>query len=402
MEVLFLTLENFGSYEDHDMYADVMQELIKAGHNVHTVLPAYDRGKTVLRTEGNSTLLHVATDSTTGSRNLIKKGMSTLLIGSVFKHAIKKFYPDKKFDLVIYSTPPITFVDPIRYIKKKDGARTYLMLKDIFPQNAVDLGMLSKRGIRSVPWIYFRWKEKQLYGLSDYIGCMSQANREYLLEHNPQLKRENVGICANSLRILKRTKAVKQEVRRAYGIPEDKIVLLYGGNLGKPQGVDHIIACLKEAEKESKAYFIIAGDGTERERLCKAFENSENVCVMGKLPVEEYHRMVDACDVGLIFLDNRFTIPNFPSRLLSYTQAAIPVLSVTDAVTDIGDVIAENGFGWSCGADSVADFCQKVKQIVSLEDLTVYGERGLRYHEEHWTPANACEAILKAVKSKCE
>ena len=56
---------------------------------------------------------------------------------------------------------------------------------------------------------------------------------------------------------------------------------------------------------------------------------------------EEYDNLVQICDVGLIFLNARFTIPNFPSRLLSYTEIGKPVLAATDENTDIGKIIEE-------------------------------------------------------------
>lgn len=397
MEILFLTLENFSSYSDHDMYADVMNVFVEHGHKVHTVAPAYKTGKTTLYKEGESSILRVCTDSTTGSNNLIKKGLSTLLIGSVFKSAIKKYYVDKRFDLVIYSTPPITFVGPIRYIRRKHGAKTYLMLKDIFPQNAVDLGMFSKVGIKSLLFFYFRWKEKQLYRQSDYIGCMSQANVEYLLKHNPEIPAHKVGICANSLRVPEQQGVDRGAVRKQYGLPLDKTVFVYGGNLGKPQGVEHIIACLNAAESVEDAFFVIVGGGTEYERLKQEFANADHVKIMASLPVDEYHTLAAACDVGLIFLDHRFTIPNFPSRLLSYTQAAMPVFSVTDENTDIGTVISENGFGWACTSYRVDDFCDVLLHITQQENLQAYGARGQAYHKKHWLPEHSYNAVMEAL-----
>lgn len=397
MEILFLTLENFSSYSDHDMYADVMNVFIQHGHNVHTVAPAYKTEKTTLYKEGESSILRVCTDSTTGSNNLIKKGLSTLLIGSVFKSAIKKYYGDKQFDLVIYSTPPITFVGPIRYIRRKHDAKTYLMLKDIFPQNAVDLGMFSKAGIKSLLYFYFRRKEKQLYRQSDYIGCMSQANVEYLLKHNPEIPAHKVGICANSLRVPERQGVERDAVRKQYDLPLDKTVFVYGGNLGKPQGVEHIIACLNAAESVKDAFFVIVGGGTEYTRLQREFADAKHVKIMESLPVDEYHTLAAACDVGLIFLDHRFTIPNFPSRLLSYTQAAMPVFSITDANTDIGTVISENGFGWSCTGDRVDDVCEILLHITQQKDLRSYGERGREYHKNHWLPEHAFQAVMEAI-----
>ena len=62
----------------------------------------------------------------------------------------------------MYSTPPITFCRAVDYVKKRDNAQTYLLLKDIFPQNAVDIGMMSKQGIKGILYKFFREKEKRL------------------------------------------------------------------------------------------------------------------------------------------------------------------------------------------------------------------------------------------------
>ena len=56
---------------------------------------------------------------------------------------------------------------------------------------------MSKSGIKSILYHYFRKKEKKLYQISDYIGCMSKANVEYILKHNPEIKQERVEVCPN-------------------------------------------------------------------------------------------------------------------------------------------------------------------------------------------------------------
>ena len=80
---------------------------------------------------------------------------------------------------VLWSHIP-TFKKVIDYFKKRDNATTFLLLKDIFPQNAVDLGILSKRGVKGIIYRFFRKKERDLYRISDYIGCMSPANVAYV------------------------------------------------------------------------------------------------------------------------------------------------------------------------------------------------------------------------------
>ena len=92
--------------------------------------------------------------------------------------------------MILYSTPPITFCGVVEYFQKRDNAKTYLMLKDIFPQNAVDLGMMKTTGAKGLIYKYFRKQEKKLYAISDRIGCMSQANVEYVLKDNPEVSKE--------------------------------------------------------------------------------------------------------------------------------------------------------------------------------------------------------------------
>ena len=119
------------------------------------------------------------------------------------------------------------------------------------------------------------------------------------------------------------------------------------GNLGRPQGIDFLIDCLKANENNDKIYFVIAGSGTEFIKLKTYFDSMKptNFQLLQQLSKKDYEALVNSCDVGLILLDKRFTIPNFPSRLLSYMQAAIPVLSATDINTDIGKVIETGALG---------------------------------------------------------
>ena len=122
-----------------------------------------------------------------------------MMLERQFKSALGKHFGKVKFDVILYSTPPITFTKVIRYVKRRNPkAMSYLLLKDIFPQNAVDLGMLTKDGLKGFLYRSFREKEKDLYRISDYIGCMSPANVRYVIEHNPEVDPAIVEIAPNS------------------------------------------------------------------------------------------------------------------------------------------------------------------------------------------------------------
>ncbi len=402
MNVLLLTLIEFDSLHERSIYTDLLREFVKNGHQVYAISPVEKRKnvETHLIEEENATILRLQIGNTQKT-NIIEKGISTLLIEPIFKKAIKTFFAKVKFDLVLYSTPPITLVSSIEYVKKRDNARTYLLLKDIFPQNAVDIGMMRKTGIKGLLYRYFRNKEKKLYAVSDRIGCMSEANVRYVVEHNPKEDPSKFEVCPNSIEIqdMTLTDDQKQEMREKYSIPFEKKVFVYGGNLGKPQGIPFIIDCLRRAMNNQNAFFLIVGDGTEYEKM-ESFiseDKPQNVRLMKRLPKEDYDRMVAACDVGMIFLDHRFTIPNFPSRLLSYMQAGLPVLACTDPNTDIGQVAQDGGFGWWCESNDVSAFVQRVDEICR-DDLADKGAQAMEYLKKEYSIEDSYQKVAGLLK----
>ena len=399
MNILFLTLDQIESIEEYSIYTDLLRCFREHGHDVYVITPYEQKTgkKTNLIHEENAHILHIETGNVTKATNLIQKGLAQISIESIYIKAIKTYFSNVKFDLVMYSTPPITFAKAVDFVKKRDNAKTYLLLKDIFPQNAVDIGMLRTTGVKGVLYQYFRHKEKKLYEASDRIGCMSQANVDYVLAHNPEVSKDIVEICPNCIEVI--DKSVDAETRRSirekYDIPVDKKVFVYGGNLGKPQGIDFLIECLRSQKNNKNAFFLVVGDGTEYGKL-DAFvrtENPENIRLMRRLPKEDYDTMVAACDVGMIFLDHRFTIPNFPSRLLSYMQAKIPVLACTDPNTDIGKVITGGGFGWWCESNDTAAFSAVVEKI-ETEDIAQMGQAEMQYLKDNYSVEDAYETIV--------
>ena len=398
MNILFLSIGRLDDLTQNSLYTDLLREIKKHGHNVYVVSPLEKRfnKETKLSTEADIEILRVKIGNIQKT-NIIEKGISTILIEPQFKNAIKKYFAFVKFDLVIYTTPPITFANVIKFVKKRDGAKSYLLLKDIFPQNAVDLGMFSKS---SPIYKFFRNKEKSLYKLSDSIGCMSQANVDFVLKHNPYIDKNKVHISPNSVEFLDKNidAETKENIRKKYGVPTDKKVFIYGGNLGKPQDIPFVIECLKANENKDDRFFVICGTGTEYPKL-KAYietDKPKNVLVINGLPKDEYETFVASADVGLIFLDHRFTIPNCPSRMLSYMQNKMPVIACTDKATDIGSIIENGGFGWWCesvDADEFVKMCDKA----CTADLALMGENAKKYLAENYSAKRSYEIIMEAI-----
>ena len=394
MNVLFLSLMQYSTINERDIYTDLLREFIRNGHHVSILSPT--EGSETVIAEENSTIYRVPTGKIEKT-SYLQKGINTILIENRFIAAIKKHLSQVHFDLVLYPTPPITFVGAVKYVKERDGAKTYLMLKDIFPQNAVDIGIMSDHGVKRLIYRFFSRKERQLYAVSDYIGCMSQANADYIIANHSELNPHKVGICPNCIEIADKSvdAETRKNIRRKYGIPEDRIVFVYGGNLGRPQGIPFLVECMKTQKENNQAFFLVVGDGTEYPVLeqYSLTEKQDNFKLMQRLPKEDYDTLVGACDVGMLFLDHRFTIPNFPSRLLSYMQAKLPVLACTDPNTDVGKVIVEGGFGWWCESDSAEQFDSAIREIMK-SDLSKMGEASMDYLRKNYAVEIGYQKII--------
>lgn len=436
--LIFLTMARMTDIRRRGIYTDLLRKFQAEGWNIYVVSP-HERSlglPTELKEDEGTHILGVRTLNLQKT-NVVEKGIGQLLVEMQFKRAIKKYLGDVTFDLILYSTPPITFPKVIEYLKRTNPeAKSYLLLKDIFPQNAVDLGMMPgasfKFQVSSVKsWVdfgkyqlykMFRRKEKRLYALSDYIGCMSPANVRYVIEHNPEVEPAKVEVAPNSIEApcppkgenfeneSEDDKALRENnerchIRKKYNLPLDKPVFIYGGNLGKPQGIPFLIECLEANAHREDCHFVVVGNGTEfprlkewygslREKSQKNLNQNLSITLMEGLPKEDYDQLVRSCDVGLIFLDHRFTIPNYPSRLLSYLENKMPVLCATDPNTDMGRIAEENGYGFWCESVRPEDFTALVDKMLAA-DRKEMGEKGYEFLRKNYTVENTYNAVMR-------
>ena len=408
MKVLMLTIGQIDSLQKESVHINVIRALIGAGHSV-SVLCSRERRlglPTEYSVESGIKIVRLRTLNVTRC-SLLEKGVSMLLLEHQFVGAIKKYFKDDEFDLVIYNTPPITLANVVKYCKKKFGCKSYLMLKDIFPQNAVDLGMMSTRGITGILYKMFRAKEKKLYKYSDGIGCMSNANIEYLKAHNDNLDGKVIELFPNAV-IVKSPhapqKTKNRDVLDRLGVAADKMVFIYGGNLGKPQGLDFVAEAIKECCNIDGICFIIIGKGVEKKKLFAKLKGVANVIALDALPKDEYERLCGQCDVGMVALDKRFTIPNYPSRMLSYLENAMPIFACTDKNTDVKDLVEDQAkCGKWCPSGDVDAFKECVEWFVANRDrLEQLGVNGYEYMAVNFNVADNVKKLEKFVQGNKE
>lgn len=270
----------------------------------------------------------------------------------------------------------------VKWAMKKYNARSYLMMKDIFPQNGVDIGLYTKK---SLIYKYFRLQEKKLYKTSSKIGCMSQGNIDYLLEHNSYLDKNKFELFPNTVKINNNKpirKDKKLKIREKYGLKEQDIVAIYGGNFGRPQGLDFLVDVVKKYKNQKNVKFILIGRGTEKERIFTEIKNNncKNVLMYDYIPRCDYEELTNACDIGLIFLDKRFTIPNYPSKTLSYFECSLPIMAAIDKNTDYSKLLEEEKCGYWVENGDIKSFKSKFDKLIKDEKLRkTLGKNGHQY-----------------------
>ena len=246
---------------------------------------------------------------------------------------------------------------------------------------------------------YFRKKEKLLYSLADRVGCMSKANIEYILKKNPQVPSTKVHLLPN-WQVLYQGKFKNFTLKQEYNL-QNRFVVVFGGNMGKPQQLENVIALAKECEVYTDVVFLIFGEGVQKRKLEELVINNNihNIQIHKTIPKDEYQNLLSVCDVGLISLHKNFTIPNIPSKSLDYFNVGLPILASLDSATDFNKILEE----YDCGLWSLAGETVKFKENFDIlyrnpQARRRMGENGRAYFKKFLTPDKAFNTIIEEIE----
>lgn len=392
MNVLFLMFVFPDMNKSFNMYTALVDMFDKNGHSITVVAPGVGINKTTLTNENGIEVLRVKTLPIKNVSN-IRKGIANLLIPNQYQREINKFYKNRKFDTVIIPTPPITLGSLASVLKEKHGSKVYLVLRDIFPQNAVDLGFMKKGGLMHN---FFKRKERNLYNIADSIGCMSPANVDFV--------KSNFPLTSDKLHVLRNWQYLNTEenedtdlIKRKYNIV-NKFAIVFGGNMGKPQQLENVIELASRSKHHKDIVFILLGEGVMMDKIKNEvkLKNLDNIHIHGSIPKMEYQSLINACDVGLISLHEDFTIPNIPSKALDYWNVGIPILASVDRATDFGEILDETRTGlWSYSGEH-HKLHKNLMRLYESKDLREkMSVNGRLYFEGYLQPETAYKTILE-------
>ena len=321
------------------------------------------------------------------------RGLNEARLSSLVWQRAGRFLKENPSDLIVFYSPTIFWGALVRRLKCLWHCPAYLILRDIFPQWALEAGVLRPGLI----YEYFRRKETDQYDNADVIGVQSPgdlayfannfADRDYRLDvlHNWTAKREN-GL-------------PKTDYRTRLGL-QNKVVFFYGGSLGVAQDVDNIIRLASGLADHKDIRFLLVGSGTEVPRMQKVIAQKALKNVLLLLPIEqrEYLAMVGEFDVGLITLDRRLTNHNIPGKLLAYLYWGIPVLASINPGNDLFKLIKENVAGICVENGKDQEFRDAAIKLSSDRPLRrLMGQSALSLLETTFSADRAARQILAHV-----
>lgn len=307
--------------------------------------------------------------------NFIIRGISQISMPYIFQNKIKKYI--NKIDTIVVYSPPLPLALLGAKLKKVFNAKCLLNVQDIFPQNAIDLGVLRNPLIIR----FFKNMERNAYMNADLIFVHSEGNLEFLKRNHPDIAKKLI-VLHNWINTKEFDGVYRtNKYRKLYNLM-DKFIILFAGVMGPSQGLDFIIELAHKVRDLKDVVFLFVGDGMEKPKLEDLVRNKNlnNVIFKSFVSKDEYPYLVKDCDVGLVSLSNKNRTPVVPGKILGYMAAKLPVIAFLNQESDGHNIIKKANCGFSCIHGDI----QKAEEIVrkihrNKNDLIRYGENGYNY-----------------------
>jgi glycosyltransferase involved in cell wall biosynthesis len=321
------------------MMHDLSVEFIRRGHEVTVICP---RSNTSALQVDLLDGVHVRAFPSGPLKNVSKaiRAINESMLPWRAWYANQAFFRAKPHELIIYYSPTIFWAPLVRRLKALWASKSFLILRDFFPQWAIDIGMLRDG---SIVTRYFRACEAACYAQADIIGLQSPKNlAEFQSKHPDGPRLELLYNWADD-----RPGRIRSDgLRRRLGLA-GKVIFFYGGAITKQQDIPNLLRLAKKLKDEPDAHFVIIGEGYDQPNVRSIAEKQHltNVSFHPSVDQDTFRDFLAEVDIGLFSLSKFHSTHNFPGKVLGYLVQGLPVLGSVNPGNDLEAVINESGAG---------------------------------------------------------
>jgi glycosyltransferase involved in cell wall biosynthesis len=372
---------------------DLGAEFRDRGHEVIIFAPSELISEPIeVSVESGMQIARVKSGKIKGATNFYRALNEIRLSNTLWKRG-EQFLRSHPCDLIVFYSPSIFFGALVTRLKALWNCPSYLILRDIFPQWAVDTGVMRK----GVIYQYFRRKELEQYAAADVIGVQSPANLKYFSEQLPE-KNYRLEVVLNWT-ALNQQNLLATNFRERLGL-EGKVVFFYGGNIGVAQDMDNIVRLATNLKGNPRVYLLLVGEGSEVDRLNRLIKESGlgNMRILPAVAQPEYLAMLSEFDVGLMSLDRRLLTQNIPGKLLGYMYHSMPILASLNPDNDLQQLLEQNNAGLCSLNGEDQKFQANALRLCDPELRKQIGRNARKLLERDFSVTSTVDKILAHVK----
>jgi colanic acid biosynthesis glycosyl transferase WcaI len=286
-----------------------------------------------------------------------------------------------KVDAVIVYSPPL----PLSFVGlwcKFYDAKFVLNLQDIFPQNAVDLGIMKNKLLVR----FFMLMEKFCYFRCDWITAHSNGNVKLIQERFPNLSKKII-LIHNWVDINLTDEGNNNiDFKERFKITR-KYIAVFAGVMGPSQGLEIILKIAKALKYRQDLQFLFVGNGTEKKKMIELSKKYklDNVQFEDFISTEYYQDLLKICSIGLVCLSPMNKTPVVPGKILGYMAASIPIAAFLQDESDGHQVVNEAACGVAASSSNEVDCIYKFEQLMSkVHEFEAIGKSGFKYASENF------------------
>ena len=336
---------------------DLSHELVRQGHHLTVMIPASDIDQPwLLEKLGDVEVLRLKSPRTK-DMSYVRRTVGEFLMPFAMRRNLRKSpLANVCWDGVIWYAPTIFLGPIVNTLKKASGCPSYLIIRDIFPEWAVDMGLLG----RGLPYRFLKAVERYQYSVADVIGVQTPANVPYFSRAGLRPE-QRVEVLQNWLAQAANTGC---SISVANSALAGRTVFVYAGNMGVAQGMGILIDLAERLLNRSDIGFLFVGRGSDAKLLREEARRRKlgNVVFYDEIEPEEIPGLYAQCHAGIVALDPRHKTHNIPGKFLTYMQAGLPVLASINPGNDLIQLIKQERVGQACTDQSV----ESLERLVSV------------------------------------